>query len=104
MSRFYILDDDNHPIESTDVASWVWKEANRERMRVGRTEVGLSEVSTVFLTMDHGWDGVREVFETMIFGGERDGECFRYSTWVDAKAGHDRIVTELKEWKQNEAS
>ena len=95
MSEYYILDDNNNPIPSTDVAAWVWKEANRDRMRVGKTLVGNAEVSTVFMTLDHGWNGELEVFETMIFGGDRDGECYRYATWADAKAGHDRVVLEL---------
>jgi hypothetical protein len=33
----------------------------------------------------------------MIFGGEYDEEMWRYCTWEEAKAGHDRIVNCLKE-------
>jgi hypothetical protein len=54
-------------------------------------------VSTVFLSLDHGWNSdVPIVFETMIFGCERDEDCERYATWEDAKAGHARIVEEVK--------
>lgn len=94
---FYILDDNNNPVESNDWDSWEWKNANQERTRVGRDEVGEVLVSTIFMPMNHGWDGKLEVFETMVFGGERAGDCFRYATWDDAKAGHDRVVAELKE-------
>jgi hypothetical protein len=32
----------------------------------------------------------------MIFGGERDEEIERYSSWRDAMEGHKRIVGELQ--------
>jgi hypothetical protein len=47
--------------------------------------------------MDHGWRSeVPVVFETMISGGERDEDCERYATWEEAKAGHAKIVEEVK--------
>jgi hypothetical protein len=33
----------------------------------------------------------------MIFGGEYDNDMWRYTTWNEAKAGHERIVNCLKE-------
>jgi hypothetical protein len=50
-------------------------------------------VSTVFLGLDHNWgDGPPILFETMIFGGERDEYQERYSTWGEAEEGHQRAI------------
>jgi hypothetical protein len=53
------------------------------------------EVSTVFLFLNHGWRGGIQLWESLVFGA--DGTPMadyqeRYSTYADAKAGHDRIV------------
>jgi len=68
---------------------------------VGDDTVNNQRVSTVFLSMDHGWsendDHTPVLFETMIFGGEYDGDMWRYCTYDEAKKGHDRIVNCLKE-------
>lgn len=54
-------------------------------------------VSTVWLGIDHSHGGeVPVIFETMICGGKREGEQFRYATEEAALADHDRIVRELK--------
>lgn len=54
-------------------------------------------VSTVWLGMDHGDDGgVPVIFETMVFRGNHDGYCLRYTAETEAKAGHERIVRALK--------
>jgi len=46
-------------------------------------------VSTVFLAIDHSYGGGPPIlFETMIFGGERDGYQDRYATWEEALEGH----------------
>lgn len=100
MRGFYILDDNNNPVESTDLESWRWETANPERLRVGWDEIGEVLASTVFTTRGYSWIGKLEVFETMVFGGERGGERFCYETWDAAKAGHDRVVAELKEARQ----
>lgn len=66
--------------------------------RVGDDTVDGQRVSTVFLHFDHNW-GSNEapvLFETMIFGGPYDSDMWRYSTWNEAKEGHDKIVHCLK--------
>ena len=56
------------------------------------------EVSTVFLAIDHNFSGKGSplLFETMIFGSTffRNSNEYqiRYSTWDEAKAGHERAV------------
>ena len=64
---------------------------------VAKTEVKHGvEVSTVFLGLDHSFHGkIPLVFETMVFGGENDGEMERYSTWDEAEAGHKKMVESL---------
>lgn len=60
-----------------------------------REDVGAAEVSTVLLSIDHGFaDGAPIIFETMVFP-ECD-VCRRYCTKEEALAGHDEIVAELK--------
>jgi len=66
--------------------------------RVARDEVGDSDVSTVFLQLDHSFTGRPPplVFETMVFGGPLDGECERYATWDEAEMGHARMIARVR--------
>lgn len=68
------------------------------------TENGVT-VSTVFLGIDHNW-GARSlgpvIFETMVFGGPLNEEQERYSTWDDAKAGHDRWLQRVRDEQKKE--
>jgi hypothetical protein len=65
--------------------------------RVDKTDVSEDvSVSTVHLVIDHAWDdGPPLIFETMIFGGEHDQWCDRYSTEEEAQAGHNAVVAWL---------
>ncbi len=50
-------------------------------------------VSTVFLGLDHSYgSGPPLLFETMVFDGELDQECDRYTTWEQAEKGHKKMV------------
>ena len=51
-------------------------------------------VSTVFLGVDHrvGDAGPPLLFETMIFGGNRDGLQLRCSTWDEAVLQHQKAM------------
>lgn len=71
---------------------------NSNERRVSDDIVDGQRVSTVFLQLDHNWEptGSPILFETMIFGGEYDQDMWRYSTWQEAKEGHDKIVHCLK--------
>ncbi len=48
---------------------------------VKKTKVGEVKISTVWLGLDHNFDGVGPpiIFETMIFGGDHDEDQWRYS-------------------------
>jgi hypothetical protein len=52
-------------------------------------------VSTVFLSIDHSYGGGPPIlFETMVFGGNGEGDvfCDRYATEEEARAGHTKTV------------
>jgi hypothetical protein len=79
-----------------------WLEWSRqgfdETRRVAKTTVGEVDISTVFLTVDHAWGGGPPIlFETMVFGGPLNEYQWRYSTWDEAVAGHERIVNAVRD-------
>jgi len=104
MSHWYILDEKNDLVECDDHDArhrWVQSLPEDQRTGIGnivdRWQGDGVTVSTVFLGLDHGYGtDLPIVFETMIFGGERDEHCERYATWDEAKSGHDKIVNEIK--------
>ncbi len=79
------------PLEEGKLPSWRIAE-----YRVAFTENVLPgvNVSTVFLPIDHNFseEGPPLVFETLVFGGNLDGETERYSDWTSAVKGHERMV------------
>lgn len=60
-------------------------------------------VSTVFIGLDHRFLGEGDplVFETLIFGGEHDGEMWRCSTWAQAEQQHLEAITlaQRRSWR-----
>lgn len=100
--RTYILDDQNNPVLVPDALDWArWFAANRERKRVGLTQVTPDiRVSTVFLGIDHRCfgDGPPLIFESMTFGPIPE-LMDRSSTWGEAVAGHEAMVDEVKRWR-----
>jgi hypothetical protein len=92
MSGYYILGADNQII-AVDAMTYM---LNRT---VGYTQI-TSEilVSTVFLGLDHHFSGRGPaiLFETVVFGGPRDGDMWRYSSRDDAKAGHAAAVRNVR--------
>jgi hypothetical protein len=99
--RWYKINDDKTTELLSDYTKLTDIDFESVHRRVGDDTVDDQRISTVFLTMDHNWsteeDAVPILFETMIFGGPYDTEMWRYSTYDEAKAGHDRIVNCLKE-------
>ena len=84
----YILEEKT-PVKCDDLIKWA-QENTMENRRVADSEKDGVRVSTVFLGIDHGYDGKGPVlFETMIFGGDHDEDVLRYTTWEDAVIGHD---------------
>ena len=64
---------------------------------VGKDIIDGQLISTVFLALDHSWNGGPPLlFETMIFDGPHDQYMKRYSTYDEALKGHNKIVEVLK--------
>lgn len=85
-------DYDGNPIDL-----WEWCELFEDRgaRRVARTDIDEDcWVSTVWLGLNHRWfgDGPPLIYETLVFGGDHDGEMWRYPSWDAALAGHDQAV------------
>jgi len=84
--NYYILKDGN-PFPITDVVEWgLWYE-NADR-HIAQNNFDGVEISTVFLALDHGWNGPPILYETMIFGGKHDQYQERYETVEQALRGH----------------
>lgn len=99
-SDLYILDKDGNPIVERDVYLWAdWFE-NQELRKVALEKIGDSDVSTVFLGLDHNYNGKGPpiLWETMVFGGKLDQEQDRCSgSKEQAEAMHARMVKRVKE-------
>ena len=92
MSDWY--DIDGNPVKLQQLNN---KLGNPEYRHIGRHEIPTRQgnilVSTVWIGLDHNYgDGPPLIFETMIFGGDRDQECHRYSTRQEAVEGHSLVV------------
>lgn len=92
---YYILDGEKNVVPCDDF----YKMSEFMGMSVGRNSHNGIEVSTVFLSMEHGIDenGRPILFESMVFGGPHDGMQARYCTWKEAEAGHEALLWVLTE-------
>jgi hypothetical protein len=94
MSDYY-----NRQAEPITQDEWLAGFGDKEQKVVDNTNVGETTVSTVWLGLDHSFGGARPlIFETMVFGPGHpmDQEQWRYSTEAEARAGHERVVGEVK--------
>lgn len=88
----YILDEMKNPVRENDAVKWSAFYRSDANRRVGYTKIGDVRVSTVFLAMDHSFEGGAPIlFETMVFGGEFDQSQYRYRTWDEAVNGHAAV-------------
>jgi NADPH-dependent ferric siderophore reductase len=96
----YILDSDGNPKPEPNLLKWaMWLEYShlspgKDNRIVERDYIGDVFVSTVFLGLDHDHSrkGPPVLWETMIFGGEHHQYMRRYTSRVDALAGHIEAV------------
>jgi len=98
MNGKYILKN-GEPVQCDSLLTWArWFETADDERRVRSDEIGDVRVSTVFLGLDHNYEEDRPplLYETMIFGGEHDDYQERYSTRIEAEAGHIRAVALVK--------
>ena len=98
LTDMWVLDENHDPraVPYEEWARWMQQGFDKTK-RVAKTAVSEEvEVSTVFLGLDHNFgDGPPVLFETMVFGGAHSEDLWRYCTWDEAVAGHERIVAAL---------
>lgn len=103
----FILDENNNAIPA-NLMEWgeFLENSPIERRRVARDVINGKLISTVFLGLDHSFNGSLHIFETMIFESEENNNdiyCDRYSTWKEAEEGHKKAIQwVLEEYKENE--
>ncbi|MFT3987228.1 hypothetical protein [Aestuariivirga sp.] len=90
MSDWYILEGHTPVYEPDLMKAARWFET-ADRI-VAKTTIGTARVSTVFLGLDHGENGEKHLFETMIFNGDRDDYQTRCATWEQAEKMHADAV------------
>lgn len=92
--KYILVDKKLKPASLEEWAKW-FETTDRH---IGNDHIGDVKISTVFLGLDHSFGGDKPLlFESMIFGGERDQDQFRYSTYEEAEAGHKKLVDEIKQ-------
>lgn len=92
---WYSLDENHNPVKVASLEEMVtWQITKPDERRVSLTELeDGTKISTVFLMLAHGLeDGKPILFETMIFGGPNNDYQRRYTSWEEAKAGHEIAV------------
>lgn len=109
MSDKYILDETgNSPVPEPDLLKWSrWFEMSNMARKVGATSVGDSDVSTVFLGVDHGFGETLApvLWETMVFGGPLNEVQDRCSgNREQAQAMHARMVERVKASAQGDGA
>lgn len=76
-----------------------WMEDHRfKECRIAHTVLDEVTVSTIFIGLDHDFSGKGppRVFETMIFGGGYETDCWRTCTMKEAKATHRKAVVMVR--------
>ena len=96
-TEYFIFDAEKRVKPARDVIEWGHFFESGERI-VDQTTIGDALVSTVFIGLDHRFDGNGPplLFETMIMGGPLDDYTWRYSSWDDAEAGHRGAVRKAR--------
>ena len=92
--RYYTYDPKTHSVWEVDNLAEIWttKDGKDLNKSIFYTEQGCIQVSTVFLGIDHSYYGIRPLlFESMVFGVDKDLQ-YRYSTYHEAKLGHQKLV------------
>jgi hypothetical protein len=92
----YVLDDRGEPLPCEDLLTWA-AQFERQNRSVARDVIGETTVSTIFLGLDHSFDGGAPVlWETCVFKGPLNGEMDRYTSRAAALAGHAAMVAKVR--------
>ena len=95
--KFYKLDEDKKAVPLGNAFEFAEAIGTQPRF-VGEDTLEDVNVTTIFLGIDlgHGRSKKPILFETMILGGNLNGETQRYSTWEEAETGHKTMVELVK--------
>lgn len=98
--KHYIMDADNNVIE-VDLLTWArWLEESNHRVVAYTQITSQVRVSTVFIGIDHRFPGFPPgppiLYETLIFGGQLNGDGSRYCSHDDALTGHKMFVKKAR--------
>jgi len=94
MNKYILIN--KKAVKCNNPSTWA-KELEIANRQVAYKEINGIAISTVFLGLDHSWNGPPPLlFETLVFGGALDGEMFRYETWEEAEKGHAIMVKRVK--------
>lgn len=111
MSDFYKLNDDHstEPCSMEEFGHLMQNLRENDRKHVVKETYLGHFISTVFLGLNHNFDGSGSplLFETMIFHPDSKwNELYadRYSTWEEAKEGHELAKKWLKQHLNDEVS
>ena len=69
-----------------------WATMYMDERHIGETRIGDVLISTVWTGFNMAVFGPPLIFETMIFGGEHNEDCWRYGRERDAREGHALAV------------
>ena len=121
MEQRYAILNEKDELVPCEVEEWcVWFESNPGRRVVKRTEAMGTQVSTVFLGINHGWGERKDLwYETCVFYNQKTGiklssgrelseseVVARYETRAEAIAGHEKwvkVVFQPRELEANDA-
>jgi len=95
MHAYYILNAEGEPVRANNITEWGSFFEDTEARRVGFDILsGEVQVSTMFLGLDHSFNGPEPIlWETMIFGGKLDNYQERCGgNRDDARRMHDAAV------------
>lgn len=96
---WYKLDENKKAVETSRYeANEILKKGEQV---IKKTKCGPYLISTIFLVIDHGFDGVPIHFETIIFCDDQDDPLAnfqeRYKTYEEAILGHEKLVEKCAE-------
>lgn len=98
LDDLYILDENQQPIAPTTLEQWSKWRKDDNNLQVDLSIFYWGKVSTIFLGKDYSNfpNQKPQLFETMVFGGEHNGQFRRYSTWEQAVQGHKEVCMLVK--------
>lgn len=98
LQRYILVN--GQPVTADHLTWGRWMTEHPEDKIIRKTQIDDMVISTVFLGLDHNFSPKEEetepiLFKTMIFGGEHDGEQWRFATHAEAVEFHEVFCASL---------